>query len=107
VRREPHPAAPGLPLGGGPQMVEISRDGRRIYVTNPLYAAWDEVFIPTASGHGWRSLTPTSPPAVLSPTSNSSRTATTFVAAGFTKPGSKAVTLPVTRTASPADWQCR
>jgi len=50
VRREPHPAAPGLPLGGGPQMVEISRDGRRIYVTNPLYAAWDEVFYPDGVG---------------------------------------------------------
>jgi selenium-binding protein 1 len=50
VRREPHPAAPGLPLGGGPQMVEISRDGRRIYVTNSLYAAWDEVFYPDGVG---------------------------------------------------------
>jgi methanethiol oxidase len=50
VRREPHPAAPGLPLGGGPQMVEISRDGRRVYVTNSLYAAWDEVFYPDGVG---------------------------------------------------------
>jgi methanethiol oxidase len=50
LRREPHPAAPGLPLGGGPQMVEISRDGRRIYVTNSLYAAWDEVFYPDGVG---------------------------------------------------------
>jgi methanethiol oxidase len=50
VRREPHPAASGVPLGGGPQMVEISRDGRRIYVTNSLYAAWDEVFYPDGVG---------------------------------------------------------
>ena len=50
VRREPHPAAPDLPLGGGPQMVEISRDGRRVYVTNSLYAAWDEVFYPDGVG---------------------------------------------------------
>ena len=50
VRREPHPAASGVPLGGGPQMVEISRDGRRIYVTNSLYAAWDEVFYPDGLG---------------------------------------------------------
>jgi selenium-binding protein 1 len=50
VRREPYPAAPGLPLGGGPQMVEISRDGRRIYVTNSLYAAWDAVFYPDGVG---------------------------------------------------------
>jgi selenium-binding protein 1 len=27
-------------------MVEISRDGRRVYVTNSLYAAWDDVFYP-------------------------------------------------------------
>ena len=50
MRREPHPAAPGVPLGGGPQMVEISRDGRRVYVTNSLYAAWDEVFYPDGVG---------------------------------------------------------
>ena len=50
VRREPHPAFPDQPLGGGPQMVEISRDGRRVYVTNSLYAAWDEVFYPDGVG---------------------------------------------------------
>ena len=31
-------------------MVEISRDGRRVYVTNSLYAAWDEVFYPDGVG---------------------------------------------------------
>jgi methanethiol oxidase len=50
VRREPHPAAPDLPLAGGPQMVEMSRDGQRVYVTNSLYAAWDEVFYPDGVG---------------------------------------------------------
>jgi len=50
VRRTPHPAASDLPLGGGPQMVEVSRDGRRVYVTNSLYAAWDEVFYPEGVG---------------------------------------------------------
>ena len=50
VARQPHPAAPGQPLGGGPQMVEISRDGQRVYVTNSLYAAWDEVFYPGGVG---------------------------------------------------------
>jgi selenium-binding protein 1 len=50
VRREPHPAFPDQPLGGGPQMVEISRDGRRVYVTNSLYASWDEVFYPEGVG---------------------------------------------------------
>src|ERR1039458_7462386 len=42
VRRASHPAKPGEPLNGGPQMVEISRDGRRVYFTNSLYAAWDK-----------------------------------------------------------------
>jgi methanethiol oxidase len=50
VRRERHPAAPELPLAGGPQMVEMSRDGQRVYVTNSLYAPWDEVFYPDGVG---------------------------------------------------------
>ena len=31
-------------------MVEISRDGRRVYVTNSLYSSWDEVFYPDGVG---------------------------------------------------------
>ena len=27
-------------------MVELSRDGRRVYLTNSLYASWDEQFYP-------------------------------------------------------------
>jgi methanethiol oxidase len=50
VGRQPHPAAPDQPLGGGPQMVEVSRDGRRVYVTNSLYAAWDDIFYPDGIG---------------------------------------------------------
>ena len=50
VRRSPHPAAPATPLAGGPQMVEISRDGRRVYFTNSLYAAWDDQFYPDGVG---------------------------------------------------------
>jgi selenium-binding protein 1 len=46
VRRTPHPAQPGTPLNGGAQMVEISRDGRRVYLTNSLYTPWDEQFYP-------------------------------------------------------------
>jgi len=45
VRRAGHPAASG-PLNGGPQMVEVSRDGRRIYFTNSLYLPWDAQFYP-------------------------------------------------------------
>ncbi|PYJ18073.1 MAG: selenium-binding protein [Verrucomicrobia bacterium] len=40
----------GKPLAGGPQMVEVSRDGKRIYFTNSLYAAWDEQFYPDGVG---------------------------------------------------------
>ncbi len=46
VEREAHPADPDRPLNGGPQMVEASRDGKRVYFTNSLYAAWDAQFYP-------------------------------------------------------------
>jgi selenium-binding protein 1 len=42
ARRAAHPN--GKPFGGGPQMVEISRDGRRVYFTNGLYSTWDRQF---------------------------------------------------------------
>ncbi len=50
VGRTPHPAAPELALAGGPQMVEISRDGKRVYFTNSLYATWDDIFYPDGVG---------------------------------------------------------
>ena len=31
-------------------MVEVSRDGRRVYVTNSLYATWDDIFYPEGVG---------------------------------------------------------
>lgn len=52
VRRQAHPSRPGVALNGGPQMVEVSRDGRRVYVTNSLYRAWDEQFYPDGV-RGW------------------------------------------------------
>jgi selenium-binding protein 1 len=52
ARRASHPQQPGKPLNGGPQMVEISRDGRRVYFTNSLYSAWDEQFYPDGI-RGW------------------------------------------------------
>lgn len=48
--RVPHPSFPGEPLAGGPQMVEISRDGTRVYVTNSLYGSWDDQFYPDGVG---------------------------------------------------------
>ncbi|NUO97981.1 MAG: selenium-binding protein [Nonomuraea sp.] len=50
TRRTPHPARPDLPLRGGPQMVEVSRDGRRVYLTNSLYGSWDDQFYPEGVG---------------------------------------------------------
>ena len=52
VRRTPHPKYAQRPLNGGPQMVEISRDGRRVYVTNSLYTPWDAQFYPDGI-RGW------------------------------------------------------
>ena len=44
AQHAPHPN--GKPFGGGPQMTEISRDGKRVYFTNSLYSAWDPQFYP-------------------------------------------------------------
>jgi selenium-binding protein 1 len=33
-------------------MVEVSRDGRRVYLTNSLYASWDAQFYPEGI-KGW------------------------------------------------------
>ena len=49
VSRAGHPKAK-RPLNGGPQMVEISRDGRRVYFTNSLYGAIDPQFYPEGQG---------------------------------------------------------
>ncbi len=46
VRHAAHPRAPKTELNGGPQMVELSRDGKRIYFTNSLYSPWDVQFYP-------------------------------------------------------------
>jgi len=46
VRRAAHPKKPNEPLNGGPQMVEISRDGKRVYFTNSLYSPWDDQIYP-------------------------------------------------------------
>jgi selenium-binding protein 1 len=50
VKRSAHPASG--PLNGGPQMVEVSRDGRRVYLTNSLYSSWDVQFYPEGI-EGW------------------------------------------------------
>lgn len=52
VRKAAHPKRPHQPLNGAPQMVEISRDGKRVYFTNSLYASWDAQFYPEGV-NGW------------------------------------------------------
>ena len=50
VSKSGHPKAEAL--GGGPQMVEVSGDGKRVYVSNSLYSKWDEQFYP-GGFDGW------------------------------------------------------
>jgi selenium-binding protein 1 len=52
VRRASHPSKPAKALNGGPQMVEVSRDGKRVYVSNSLYTPWDAQFYPDGI-RGW------------------------------------------------------
>ncbi|MQA76556.1 MAG: selenium-binding protein, partial [Solirubrobacterales bacterium] len=48
-RDQGHPLADG-PLNGGPQMLQASFDGQRLYVTNSLYSTWDNQFYPDLRG---------------------------------------------------------
>jgi selenium-binding protein 1 len=50
VRREP--VGGSGPLKGGPQMVEVSRDGQRVYLSNGLYRSWEDQFYPDGLD-GW------------------------------------------------------
>jgi methanethiol oxidase len=40
------PSDAGRDLDGGPQMLQLSLDGRRLYVSNSLYSTWDNQFYP-------------------------------------------------------------
>jgi methanethiol oxidase len=42
----------GRKLEGGPQMLQLSLDGRRLYVTNSLYSSWDNQFYPKMKDSG-------------------------------------------------------
>ena len=104
----PHPAAPDLPLAGGPQMVEISRDGRRVYFTNSLYASWDEVFYPDGVGAWMARLDADVEAGRACPsTRSSSPTATTSADCACTRPGCRAATPPATPTASSTSRMAR
>jgi selenium-binding protein 1 len=39
-------------LNGGPQMLQLSLDGKRLYVTNSLYSSWDNQFYPAIAEEG-------------------------------------------------------
>jgi selenium-binding protein 1 len=60
ARRTAHPKNLKQPLNGAPQMVEISRDGRRVYFTNSLYRSWDDQFYPDGI-RGWMAKADVSP----------------------------------------------
>jgi len=42
----------GHTLQGGPQMLQLSLDGKRLYVTNSLYSSWDNQFYPELAKSG-------------------------------------------------------
>lgn len=44
ARHAPHPAQPHTGLDGGPHGLALSRDGRRLYVTNAFRASWNAQF---------------------------------------------------------------
>ena len=48
AKKKAHPS--GAPATGGPQMVEVSRDGKRVYFTNSLYSSWDDQFYDDIKG---------------------------------------------------------
>jgi selenium-binding protein 1 len=52
VSQTTHPGARDATLNGGPQMIEISRDGKRVYFTNSLYSTIDDQLYPDGM-KGW------------------------------------------------------
>jgi methanethiol oxidase len=46
------PEVRGKKLLGGPQMLQLSLDGKRLYVTNSLFSSWDNQFYPQIAEKG-------------------------------------------------------
>ncbi|CAM9983157.1 unnamed protein product [Lampetra fluviatilis] len=47
LKEQPEPlVVQGKRVPGGPQMIQLSLDGKRLYVTTSLYSAWDKQFYP-------------------------------------------------------------
>jgi len=40
------PVVNGVEIAGGPQMIQMSLDGKRLYVTTSLFSTWDNQFYP-------------------------------------------------------------
>ncbi|KAL3847711.1 hypothetical protein ACJMK2_018670 [Sinanodonta woodiana] len=53
LKEQPDPVyVKGKKVEGGPQMIQLSLDGKRLYVTTSLFARWDEQFYPEMSKKG-------------------------------------------------------
>ena len=85
--------------GGGPQMVEVSRDGRRVYFTNSLYGAWDDQFYPDGVG-AWMAKLDADPDGGLSIDDNFFPHGESSAACGCTRSGCRVATLRRTPTAT-------
>lgn len=46
------PVVNGMRVAGGPQMIQLSLDGRRLYVTTSLFSTWDNQFYPEIRTNG-------------------------------------------------------
>ena len=50
LSEQPKPSyVKGKRVEGGPQMIQLSLDGKRIYVTTSLFSVWDNQFYPNLS----------------------------------------------------------
>ncbi|ERE90757.1 selenium-binding protein 1 [Cricetulus griseus] len=53
LKCQPEPlVVKGKRVPGGPQMIQLSLDGKRLYVTSSLYSAWDKQFYPDLTREG-------------------------------------------------------
>ncbi|KAM7028816.1 methanethiol oxidase-like isoform 2-T3 [Acridotheres tristis] len=53
LQEQPEPCViQGKRIPGGPQMLQLSLDGRRLYVTTSLFSAWDRQFYPEMMTEG-------------------------------------------------------
>jgi methanethiol oxidase len=46
------PTVRGKKLPGGPQMLQLSLDGKRLYITDSLFSSWDNQFYPDIAKRG-------------------------------------------------------